>query len=107
MIQKKDIVEMIVNRINVVEKSASKKWENVGFHARFFYIDDLLDNTIVNKIYSNFPSNLNLELNKFNSFRERKKTFAKIDNLDPIIVAVTDAFHDKRVIKCIEKITKI
>jgi Rps23 Pro-64 3,4-dihydroxylase Tpa1-like proline 4-hydroxylase len=107
MIQKKDIVEMIINRINAVEKIASEKWENVGFHARFFYIDNLLDNKIVNKIYLNFPSHLNLELNKFNSFRERKKTFTKIDNVDPIIVAVTDAFHDKRVIKSIEKITKI
>lgn len=107
MIKKNFIVEMIVNRINEVEKSASEKWKNIGFHAKYFYIDNLLDDEIANQIYLNFPSNLNRKLNKFNSFRERKKTYTKIDNLDPIIATVTDAFHDDRVIKSIEKITKI
>ena len=107
MIKKNELIEMITDRIDQSTKDAVDQWENKNFHAQFFYIDDLLDKEIVKKIYLSFPFHSNIKLNQFNSFREKKKTFAKIDKLDPIIPIVTDAFHDKKIIKSIEKITKI
>ena len=99
MIKKNELIEMITDRIDQSTKDAVDQWENKNFHAQFFYIDDLLDKEIVKKIYLSFPFHSNIKLNQFNSFREKKKTFAKIDKLDPIIPIVTDAFHDKKIIK--------
>lgn len=33
------------------------------------------------------------------SFREKKRTSAHLDNYDPIIAAITSAFQDKKIVK--------
>lgn len=107
MISKDLIIQKITKRIFEEEISLCKLWNNLDNHTKFFYIDDLLDEETANLIYNSFPFQVGLDLNQFSSFRERKKTFSKIDQLDPIIPNCTDAFHDEKVIQAISKISKI
>lgn len=107
MISKNLIVEEITKRISEEKILLSKQWNNNDNYTKFFFIDNLLDEEVVNRIYNSFPFQVGLKLNQFNSFREKKKTFAKIDQLDHIIPNCTDAFHDEKVIKAISEITGI
>lgn len=57
-------------------------------------------------IYQAFPKTV-AQWFQLDSFRERKKTFAKLESVNPLIGAITDAFHTDEVLQAVKKITKL
>ncbi len=100
-----DISALIASRIEVDFAQAQHEWANPqNTSTRYFKIDNLLSEKVAREIYDLFPKDSGLWF-KRKSFREQKKTFAKLGRLDPLIENVTDAFHDAAVVAAIGKIT--
>ena len=105
----KDILsEIISNKLNSQIIKKKKQWiEESKFHTNYFYIDNVLPNDVVIKIYK-ILSSVNKKLwNKRKTFRESKKEFVKLDETNKIISNITEAFHSKNVIDRIGLITNI
>lgn len=75
-----------------------------GTKTKFCVLDNLIDEDSVHKIYNEFEGDYWIPRN---SFRERKQTYAKLENLDPIISAITESFHHKDIVDIVAKITNI
>lgn len=102
-----EISEMIASSIEDKLSDARHQWMNPkNTETRHFKIDNLLPDPLAHKLFDLFPKESNLWFNR-NSFRERKKTFAKLGSLDPLIEKVTDAFHAEIVVSAISKVTEL
>lgn len=88
------------------EKSRTQWHKNEKIKTKYFCIDNLLPDNIINDLYSDFL-NSKIEWNRQISFREKKYNFAKIDYLNNLIPTVTDIFHDQEILNIIENITSI
>lgn len=78
-----EFARQIAARINAEAALVSSQWRSPqGTTTRHFMVDDL-------------------------RFRERKKTFAKLETIDPIIATVTDAFHEQDVLNAVVGVTGI
>jgi Rps23 Pro-64 3,4-dihydroxylase Tpa1-like proline 4-hydroxylase len=64
----------------------------------------LLPERLIGEVSAAFPLD-GIDWVPRSSFRERKKTFSKVDTIDPLIRAVTDAFHEKSVLEAVARIT--
>ncbi|MEM8937157.1 MAG: hypothetical protein AAGC77_12180, partial [Pseudomonadota bacterium] len=80
--------------------------EGGGQSARHFTLDTMLPDGVANAVADAFPAE-GPAWRRLDSFREKKKTFAKLDAVDPLMGAVTDAFHDDAVLAAIAQITSI
>lgn len=99
------ISALIASRIEADFAQAQLEWKSPqGTTTRYFKIDNLLPERIAGEIYEQFPKDSELWF-KRKSFREQKKTFAKLGRLAALIENVTDAFHDPAVVAAISKIT--
>lgn len=97
----------IVARLNQESERLTLDWNNSGKQtARYFTVDDLLPLNVAMEVVSRFPTDKNL-WHQRDSFRERKKTFAKLDAADPLILAVTESFHTDEVVAAISRITAL
>ena len=85
----------------------SFQWNNSNnIGTKYFFLDNILPQELCLDIHNSFLSNKNKFLYR-QSFREKKRTFAKLDNIDCILSYITYAFQDRKVIDIIEKITRI
>ena len=100
-----DIASAVEARLRQDKDKLRKAWlstpEGVARHA---VIDDLLDPVLTMRVFKAFPPESE-NWRRLNSFRERKKTFAKLDQTDPILAAATDAFQHADVINVVAEIT--
>ena len=102
-----EISELIASSIEGNLSDARRQWMNpLNTETRHFKIDNLLPVPLANELYNLFPKQSDLWFSR-NSFRERKKTFAKLGNLSPLIEKVTDAFHAAIVVSAISKVTEL
>ncbi|MBS1809835.1 MAG: 2OG-Fe(II) oxygenase [Acidobacteria bacterium] len=72
---------------------------------RYTAIDYLLPETIAQDIFAAFPGIEQMRL--LNSFREHKYTSKALDQMNPLIAAITFAFQTPEVIRFIEELTEI
>lgn len=80
--------------------------QNSRTSTKYLMLDDLLPQHLVNSTFESFPKKSMYHFK--NTFREKKYTFAKLDQLDSQLPSIlTDAFQSKEVIKSISDITKI
>jgi Rps23 Pro-64 3,4-dihydroxylase Tpa1-like proline 4-hydroxylase len=101
------LAHVIAERIDRDRALFAEQWRNPeGTHTRHFVVDDLLPRDIAGNVYKAFPQNQAI-WHKYNSFRERKKTFAKLEAIDPLIADVTDAFHKDEVLAAVVGVTGI
>src|SRR4051812_12353362 len=99
------LAQAIAARIESDAATLSSQWQvPQGTPTRHFIVDDLLDTTTARRIQQAFPENAAI-WNQRSSFRERKKTFAKVDTIDPLIAAITDAFHRDVVLQSVARVT--
>ena len=100
--------DIITSKLKDVRLEKKRQWiENNKFHTNFFYVDDLLPNDIVVRIYE-VLRNVKVKLwNKRKTFRESKKEFVKFEDASKIISNITEAFHKKNILELIESITNI
>jgi Rps23 Pro-64 3,4-dihydroxylase Tpa1-like proline 4-hydroxylase len=98
---------LISARIAQDAQSLAAQWNHPeGTHTRHFVVDDLLPQADIARIYASFPRNGATWFQR-ESFRERKKTFAKLDSVDPLIGHITDAFHRPEVLQVVKGISGI
>jgi Rps23 Pro-64 3,4-dihydroxylase Tpa1-like proline 4-hydroxylase len=103
-----DIESIIHKNLTANKLNLSDQWNaSNSTNTKFFFLDDLLPNDLVNKIYQNFPDQSSSIWRKVDTFREKKSAFAKINTLDEIIINITDAFHSKEVIGIVQEICGI
>lgn len=99
------IAQRIRQRIDESMDQAQQQWCNpVGTSTRHFVVDDLLPEELVDKLSAAFSQD-EIDWVQRSSFREKKKTFSKIDSIDSLVAAVTDAFHAQCVLEAVARIT--
>ena len=101
------LAALIAQRLGREAGALTEQWRNPeGTPTRFFVVDDLLPGDVADRIYRAFPQNQSIWF-QHHSFRERKKTFAKLEAIDPLIADIADAFHDDAVLSAVKSITGI
>lgn len=102
------IKNIVYQKILENKEKLSLQWDNPkGTRTKYFVLDNLLPHEMTMKIYNNFPDQESSLWNNADTFREKKQSFAKIDDLDEIIRIITDVFHDKQIISCVGEICKM
>ena len=98
---------LILSRLNENEKSIRASWNSHNLAStRYFFIDNLLPKNVTTEIFNSFLANEE-HFNQRSSFRERKKTLAKLNILPKILSEITFAFQHDSVLTKIETLTGI
>jgi len=96
---------LIAERLQHESGRIRAEWAALSMdRAHHFVLDNLLPDDLAQEIAAKFPTNGDF-WRQLNSFRECKKTFAKLDTLDSAIANITDAFHRPNVLDAIETAT--
>ena len=103
--------EQLINAIlNQLEENSSQLQEK--FHdsinevgVRYFVLDDLLPASIAHQIFVAFPTKESMRF--FNNLRERKYTSKNFEKFNSLLMDITFAFQDPRIVAKLEKITSI
>ena len=103
---KQKFIDQIKEKLNENMADLTKQYQDghAGTKTKFCVLDNLINEESVHKIYNEFEGDYWIPQN---SFRERKQTYAKLDNLDPIVSSITESFHDKGVVDLVTQITGI
>jgi Rps23 Pro-64 3,4-dihydroxylase Tpa1-like proline 4-hydroxylase len=100
-------VSEIIKKLNESRDIIASQWENpVATKTRHFFLDDLLPKEDVDEIYNAFPRDGDGFFNR-ESFREKKRTSARLSEFDAILSDITYAIQDPRVVNLISKICGI
>lgn len=101
------IVELLCSSLLLREEDLKQQWDaRTGLPTRYFVLDDVLPADLAISIAAAFPSD-GAGFHQLNSFRERKRTLAKLSETDPVLSAVSVAFQDPRVIDAVSRIAGI
>tara|TARA_Y100000768_G_scaffold296196_1_gene230009 strand:+ start:1720 stop:2535 length:816 start_codon:yes stop_codon:yes gene_type:complete len=107
MSKKTEIIDIIINKLDKNKNFLKNLWLNPEkTKTNHFIIDDLLPKDICENIYDEFPRKDDIFFQR-KSFREKKKTCAKLKGLSSILSDITYAFHDQRILNLITEITNI
>ena len=104
--QKKLVIE--IKKKLIAEKSQLiSDWLNpTNTNTKHFIVDNLIPEEWCNEIFKVFPKNSSGFFDK-NTFREKKKTSAKLSNYDQKISNISYALQNQEIISLIEAITNI
>src|SRR5262245_29056469 len=98
---------LIAARIGKEAQLLAAQWNHPeGTRARHFVLDDLLHEADAPRIFASSPRRQAAWFQR-HRFRERKKTFANLDSVDPLIGHITDAFHRREVLQAVKDIAGI
>ena len=103
---RRELAALIAARLRETTRTLQAEWRRETDHARAFVLDDLLPADVAGAVYDAFPGDGPF-WRQLDTFRERKKTFAKLDRLAPLIADITDAFHETAVIDAVAAITGV
>ena len=98
-----EIANQIIEKLNSSESSLRALWASSGH--KYFYIDHLLPEPLVEMIRNSFPSKDLMRVR--HSLREHKYVAAQMDRFNPILEEVVYAFQAQGVREVISKITCI
>jgi hypothetical protein len=102
-----ELARIIARRIDGDAERLAAEWHGpVDTPTRHFIVDDLLPADWARDVSAAFPQDQSIWVQQ-RSFRERKKTFAKLDEIDPLIADITDAFHRPSVLEAVKRVTGI
>jgi Rps23 Pro-64 3,4-dihydroxylase Tpa1-like proline 4-hydroxylase len=103
----RQLSEYVAEKILDSSASLTDQWHNPsGTNTRHLVLDDLLPEEIALDISKAFPQDEKI-WHQVDSFRERKKTFAKLERINPLIAHITDAFHQENVLGAVRSITNL
>lgn len=106
-ISKKQLAEILVHRFEQAEADLARQWKDPsGTKTRHFVLDNVLPREIADEIAEAFPKD-GSGFFQLDSFRERKRTLAKLSQTQPILGAVSAAFQVPEVVAAISRITGI
>ena len=101
------LARLIAGRIDSDADRLAAQWQNpTDTPTRHFIVDDLLPENWARDVSAAFPQEAPIWVQQ-RSFRERKKTFAKLGVIDPLIADITDAFHKQPVLEAVKRITSL
>ncbi|MBY4730730.1 2OG-Fe(II) oxygenase [Cupriavidus pauculus] len=101
---KEKLTDLIIGKLTEQEASIRDQWSRpVGTRTRHFIVDDLLPPEIATQIYDAFPKDANGFYDR-ESFREKKRTSANLDQYAPILAAITYAFQDPRTVEVVSQL---
>ncbi len=106
--EKKQIVDLIYNRLKKNKDVLTKSFKSNSnlTSTKYCILDNLLPEDLIYRTYIDFPEE-DMWFYR-NSFRERKLTFAKLNELSsPLPEMVTDSFHDPKILNLVGEIVKI
>lgn len=99
--RKEYFVKILTEVINDRKADILRQWNNpIGTKTRHFFIDNLLPEEDVNKIYNAFPKNGEGFFDR-ESFREKKRTSADLKQYDSVLADITYAFQESSVVQLI------
>jgi Rps23 Pro-64 3,4-dihydroxylase Tpa1-like proline 4-hydroxylase len=102
--QRKQIVQLILDRLASEEGNIVAQWlAPSGTSTRHFYVDDFLPIDLANAAYAAFPRDGSGFFSR-ETFREKKRTSAHLNQYDPILGDLTYAMQDPAVVAKISKI---
>jgi Rps23 Pro-64 3,4-dihydroxylase Tpa1-like proline 4-hydroxylase len=101
-----DLATLIHDRLNRDKELLSKSWKDSTNHVEHFYLDDLLPEHIVFKIYKAFPRDTSKMLLR-KTIRELKYVAAQMNQYDDILEEIVFAFQDERIVRIVADITKL
>ena len=105
--EKEYFVGLIIKRLEEAREKIIDQWENpIDTPTRHFVLDNLLPNQDVEKIYSAFPRNGDGFFDR-ESFREKKRTSADLSNFNPILLDITYAMQDSRIVAKVSELCSI
>lgn len=94
-----EFVKIIHNKFDATEQDIRSQWANpTGTSTNHFFIDDLLPSEVAQSIYEAFPRDGSGFFNR-ESFREKKRTSASLDQYSPILGEITYALQDSSIVK--------
>jgi Rps23 Pro-64 3,4-dihydroxylase Tpa1-like proline 4-hydroxylase len=104
---REEIVQLILGRLHRDGRALSEQFaaSNAAVGVRFCIVDDLLPESLAQRIGQAFPPIDKMRL--MNSFRERKYTSKNFDEFDPLLADITFAYQDQRIMAAVETITGI
>lgn len=100
-----EIANLILFKLNEHKEILIDQYQENKHKIGYFYIDDLLPEDLLEKIYKNFPKPENMKIKK--SLREFKYIDAQMDQHDKILEETIYAFQDSRIVQLIHEITGI
>lgn len=107
MFSREELINFVIKSIERDKDQVLNQWKNPGnTTTRHFFIDDLFPREVADEISSSFPRE-NEHWNQRDSFRERKKTLAKLSYAPQILSDVTFAIQAPGVLKKISEITGV
>ncbi|MCG2610999.1 2OG-Fe(II) oxygenase [Flavobacterium sp. SM15] len=95
------ILEKLEQNKEVLQNQFNLSKEGIGY----FFLDDLLPESLAMEIYSVFPKPQEMVLKK--SIRENKYVAAQMNHYNPLLEEVIYAFQDKRIVKLVGEICGI
>lgn len=105
---KVDLISLISNKLSSNKDNLRNIFHsnNSNTKTKHFILDNVLPEDIVHSVYNSLPKKEEYYFR--NTFREKKYTFAKLDNLtNPLPDNLTDAFQSQEIIELIGEITGI
>lgn len=105
--RREELVKFVLESIGKKRDSIIEQWKNPkGTPTRHFYIDDLFPEDVADEISNSFPRE-GEAWNDRETFREKKKTLAKLSQAPQILTDVTFAIQAPEVLKKISEVTGV
>jgi Rps23 Pro-64 3,4-dihydroxylase Tpa1-like proline 4-hydroxylase len=104
--RREEFTQLLLARIHDEQLRLKQEWQTPKeTPTRHFVMDDVLPGELTGAIYSAFPRDGHGFFSR-ESFREKKKTSANLDEYDPILSDITFAIQDPRVVGAISGIVE-
>ncbi|MFV0305408.1 MAG: 2OG-Fe(II) oxygenase [Moheibacter sp.] len=100
---RKQLAQQIFSKLSGQKEKLSQEFKTNRL-IPYFYIDDLLDESLVLEIYKVFPASKDMMPKK--SMRENKLVSAQMNQHHPLLEEIIYAFQEPEVVKIIEEITQ-
>jgi Rps23 Pro-64 3,4-dihydroxylase Tpa1-like proline 4-hydroxylase len=100
-----ELSEIIYLRINSKRADLEQLFSNSKQIIGYFFIDDLLPESIANEIFAVFPKSSQMVLKK--NMREDKFVAAQMNLYNPLLEEIIFAFQDKRIVDLVAEICQI
>ena len=100
-----EIANLILTNLNENKDDLKKQFLSSKDEIGYFYLDNLLPETLALEIYQNFPDTK--EAVKKKNLREFKFTAYQMNKYDVLLEEIVYAFQDKRVVKLVGEICEL
>ena len=100
--KREELSNLIFNKLNSKKEELSISYQQSKKQIGYFYIDDLLPEEIVRKIFKSFPKPQEMKLKK--SLKEYKHIAVQMNQYEPLLEEIIYAFQDVRIVELFKNI---